>query len=224
MQQAHNYEVGVGVNMTKSAIFSLSSPTDETLLNIFNSRPAECADKFLTYEHTNLSFTWSEFHDRVRRLTTALKTLGVQPGDRVAALLDNGPVLVEAWFATMAAGAIWVPGNTALVGTFLQHILVDCGAKILFIEDDLIPRFSDIADNVPNIKHLLYNSGQQTVETPDCSNFPGMHIRNSKDLLKSEPVDEIFKAKTADTAAIIYTSGTTGPSKGCVVPHGTLPT
>src|SRR4051794_32098647 len=71
------------------------------------------------------TFTYAEHHDRVRRLAGALKALGVEPGDRVAALLPNVHAMLELHYAVPGIGAVLVPLNTRLTpedyGYILQH-------------------------------------------------------------------------------------------------------
>ena len=59
-------------------------------------------------------FTYAEFADRSQRLAGALHALGVEPGDRVAALATNSHVMLEAHHGVPWAGAVLVPLNTRL--------------------------------------------------------------------------------------------------------------
>ena len=53
------------------------------------------------------SLSWEQLGDRVRTLATRMRELGIQPGDRVAAVMPNIPEAVIALLATTAIGAIW---------------------------------------------------------------------------------------------------------------------
>ncbi len=53
------------------------------------------------------TLSWIDLGNRVRTLATELRTMGVKPGDRVAAYLPNGPEAVIALLATTSIGAIW---------------------------------------------------------------------------------------------------------------------
>ena len=59
------------------------------------------------------------------RLANALRQLGVQPGDRVATLIENSAEAMLAWWGVVRAGAIAVPINTAYKGEYLRHQLAD---------------------------------------------------------------------------------------------------
>src|ERR1700733_3664456 len=51
--------------------------------------------------------SWDTLANRVRMLATRMREMGIQPGDRVAAVLPNIPETVIALLATSAIGAIW---------------------------------------------------------------------------------------------------------------------
>jgi len=48
-----------------------------------------------------LLFSYAAFHDRTDRLANALLAAGLQPGDRVAVLMDNAHQPIEAFAAAM---------------------------------------------------------------------------------------------------------------------------
>ncbi len=53
------------------------------------------------------ALSWEVLGNRVRMLATRMREMGIQPGDRVAAVLPNIPEAVIAMLATTAIGAIW---------------------------------------------------------------------------------------------------------------------
>ena len=91
--------------------------------SVFADRPA-IADG-------DLRFTYAEFLDRSRRLTGVLAGLGVDPGDRVAALCVNSHVLLELHNGVPMRGAVLVPLNIRLSAEELSYIVGHCGARVL---------------------------------------------------------------------------------------------
>ena len=63
------------------------------------------------------------------RVAGGLVASGIEPGDRVAALLPNVPELLEMHFAAPAARAVFVPINVRVSGPELAYILEHCGAR-----------------------------------------------------------------------------------------------
>ena len=58
-----------------------------------------------TGSHREVS--WEEVQTRTAALASTFRSMGVKPGDRVAAYLPNIPETVIALFATASLGAIW---------------------------------------------------------------------------------------------------------------------
>src|SRR5690348_11903587 len=73
-----------------------------------------------------LRITYAEFNDRIHRLASALRRLGVEPGDRVAVLAPNTIVALEPHFAVPLAGAVLVMLNIRLQAAELAWILNHC--------------------------------------------------------------------------------------------------
>ena len=78
----------------------------------------------------------SELVDRVRRLAKALQEFGVQKGDRVALMAENGPHWPTVDFATLCSGAALVPIYPTLTPDQAAYIVHDCGAETVFVEGD----------------------------------------------------------------------------------------
>src|SRR5690606_9898397 len=51
--------------------------------------------------------SWEQLREEVGRLARGLRALGVEPGDRVAAIMPNIPETIVASLATASIGAVW---------------------------------------------------------------------------------------------------------------------
>jgi fatty-acyl-CoA synthase len=67
--------------------------------------------------------TYSKLHERSLRVTNALVTLGIKPGDRVATLAWNTAGHMEAWYAIMGMGAVCHTLNPRLFIDQLRYII-----------------------------------------------------------------------------------------------------
>src|SRR6516162_9992805 len=76
--------------------------------------------------------TYAQFADRAARLAGALRTMGVEPGDRVAFLSGNCHRLLEAYYGVLEAGAVLLPLNIRLAAEELAYVLNDAEASVLF--------------------------------------------------------------------------------------------
>jgi crotonobetaine/carnitine-CoA ligase len=131
--------------------------------------------------------TWAEFADSMWRAANRLRTVGVEPGDRVALMLPNSPEFLFAYFGALAAGAATVPVNTAQRGAALEHIVRDSGS-VAIVVDESLRRF--VVD------------GPTVVDRPT--------------LCDGEPAEFSLPPDARSGLGILYTSGTTGPPKGVV--------
>jgi len=161
------------------------------------------------------SYTYGRFDAEVARLARGLAALGVQAGQTVVSILDNGPDAVIAWFAANRLGAVHVPVNTAYKGEFLRHQIADAGAKVVLAEADYADRVVAVAEGLPDVTTLLCRGEPPTGDAP----FSVSSIEDHR--LDTGALTEV-EVKPADLTMLIYTAGTTGPSKGCMMSHNYL--
>jgi fatty-acyl-CoA synthase len=146
-------------------------------------------------------YSYREFADRVYRLASRLRDSGLHKHDRVAFLCPNTSPLLEAHFAVPAAGGILVAINTRLSSHEIEFILLHCGAKFLFVDEELYPLVEGL--NLDAIQVLrIADSG-----APDDP-YELYLAQGSPEPLISWLQDE------EETISINYTSGTTGNPKG----------
>lgn len=144
-------------------------------------------------------------------LAGAFTALGVRAGDRVATLVENSPEAVLAWWATVLAGAVSVPVNTAYKGQYLQHQLADSGSRILVVEASLADRAARVTAALEDLEHV--------VVIGESAEVFGRPTHSWSALLQSDPPAQWRQRGPADLATFVYTGGTTGPSKGCMLSH-----
>jgi carnitine-CoA ligase len=139
---------------------------------------------------------------------------GVRPGDRIAAMSENRLELFELIIGCAWAGATVVPINTASRGAQLEHILGNCGARLLVVESAHLEAFAPLGSrgDVERAWVLPPLDGSSAARGA----VPGWAIGDVPPA--GQPVAP-HPAGPGDIAAILYTSGTTGPSKGVRCPH-----
>ncbi len=80
---------------------------------------------------TGRTFTYAQFHDRVGRLASGLRSAyGVKRGDRVGVLAHNSSDVFEIQFACARLGAVFVPMNWRLTVPELTYIVGDCSPAV----------------------------------------------------------------------------------------------
>ena len=94
------------------------------------------------------TFTWAQWHDRVRRATGGLQALGIGRGDIVSFLDKNHPACVEISMAAGSLGAANAIVNWRSSGDEVDYAVNDCGAKVLFVGSELMPTINKIRERL----------------------------------------------------------------------------
>ena len=161
-------------------------------------------------------WSYARFAEEVGRLAGALQRAGVEPGDRVAFLAPNVPVLLAAHFAVLRAGGVLVAINTRLNAGEVGYILDHSMARFVFCDPELAPLVADAPGGLA-AEPLLVN-----VEDP-VAGVLGSPLEGPSygEFVDGAPVMPI--AGTLDDeeslTSINYTSGTTGRPKGVMYTH-----
>jgi long-chain acyl-CoA synthetase len=159
-------------------------------------------------------WTLGEVADKVARLVTGLRALGLEPGDRVVMMMRNRPDFHPIDIAVLFCGATPVSIYNSSAPDQIEYLVNDCGAKLAILEDTgFYERFNKVRESIPTIENIV---------VVDDDDLLGDDVVRLDSLLASEPADlfEAASSVTPDTmATIIYTSGTTGPPKGVVLTH-----
>jgi 2-furoate---CoA ligase len=85
--------------------------------------------------HSELRLSYSELRERAARLAGSLAALGLQSGDRFAAVLDNRHETVELYWATQWLGAVFVPLSWRLHEDEIRYCIDDAGARLVARDD-----------------------------------------------------------------------------------------
>ena len=160
-------------------------------------------------------FTYSEFNERADRLSTALLSLGVKRGGRVAYLSFNCHRLLEAYYGVPQIGAILLPINIRLAPEELTYILNDAAPGVLCFDPEFIPLVESLRPGARSVEH--YVSLRDTK--------PGWANQRTYDelLAASNPADIDYRGIDENSVAeLFYTSGTTAYPKGVMLTHRNL--
>jgi long-chain acyl-CoA synthetase len=151
-----------------------------------------------------VELSYGELDDRSTRLATLLREKGLQPGDRVGAMLPNVPEFPVAYYGVLRAGGIVVPMNVLLKRREIAFYLEDSGAKLLLAWHGFATEARDGAAD----------AGAEMIEVEPAA--------FAATLAELEPTPDLADTAEDDTAVILYTSGTTGKPKGAELTHHNL--
>lgn len=156
--------------------------------------------------------TWAEILERVRRVVSVLERLDVGPGDRVATLAWNTHRHLELYFGVPAVGAVLHTVNVRLASSQIEQMLAHGGARVLFMDPDLVDLVGEELLDGLGIEHRVVMADEA-----------GAGWNSYEELLAGvEPVQSFPVLDEQSAAGLCYTSGTTGEPKGVLYSHRAL--
>ena len=158
----------------------------------------------------NRDITYFELEKMTSQVGNALVDGGVQPEQRIAIMLNDGLEFVSSFLGALKLGAVPILFSTYLSEEHLLFLLNDSRAKTLIIEQELVPKLSNIRP------HLRYT--KEVVSTKEVGDVISYHdfVRDKSDRM------ETMKTSKNDVAFWFFTSGSTGFPKGVVHLHHDL--
>ncbi|UZJ81028.1 long-chain fatty acid--CoA ligase [Fictibacillus sp. KU28468] len=161
-------------------------------------------------------FTYREIANRTRRLSSALKKIGVQKGDKVGTLAWNHHRHLEAYFAIPGAEAVLHTINIRLSPAHIAYIINHADDKVLLIDQDILPLIEKLKDEITGVKAFVLMTDEP--ELPDSTLEPLYHYEK---ILEEGDPSFIFNPGIDENepAGMCYTSATTGNPKGVVYTH-----
>ena len=180
----------------------------ENLFTIFKNRfPADLSKVFL-WRPDGSALSYADLVELSGRLANALKSLGVKPGDRVAAQVEKSAEALLVYLAALRAGAVYLPLNSAYTASEIRYFLGDAEPTLFICRPESAAEMQVVATEagVPRVETLGSNGEGSLMEAARAQ----------------PPAFEDVERTRDDLAAILYTSGTTGRSKGAMLSHGNL--
>jgi len=171
---------------------------------------------FLAHEGSEKTFlalkagravSYGAFLRQTARFAHALRACGVEPGDRVALQAKKSPEALAVYAACVAAGAVFLPLNTAYTPSEVDYFVSDGQAKLLVCDGAGASALEPVAAGAGARLLTLNGDGSGTLA----------------DLARGQPERfEPVERRAGDLAAFLYTSGTTGRSKGAMLTQDNL--
>ncbi len=153
-------------------------------------------------------FTYAQFLDRCDRWTTALQSLGVAPGDRVAYIAPNTHAMLEGFYGVPQAGAVIVPLNFRLLASDWVYMINHSGSRVVCVHSDFLDLVQGVRHEMPAVEHFVALEGA----LPGWQSYEALVSAATADFHRHE-------LSETDLLAINYTSGTTARPKGVMITH-----
>ena len=174
----------------------------------FPADRSACAIEAVDGEGRSLYYTWGDIDRASARLANLLASLGLAAGARVAVQVEKSPEALLLYLATLRAGYVYLPLNTAYQAGELDYFIGNATPGLVVCSPAAHAWVEPIARQ-HKVRHVL-TLGEQR----QGSLLAGA-AAHSDDF-------STVRRRAGDLAAILYTSGTTGRSKGAMLSHGNL--
>src|SRR3712207_5481229 len=149
-------------------------------------------------------WSYEELRERAATFASALRSWGLNTGERVALFLGNSPDFLAAYLGIHLAGGVVVPVNTAYRRGELRHIFDDAGVRLCLTDGERRPELEGVRENLTELEAVI-----------ELSEELDAFLNGAKAGIAETPDGQ-------DLAVIAYTSGTTGRSKGAMLLHRNL--
>ena len=151
--------------------------------------------------------TYGDFLKMAARYAHAVAAAGVGPGDRIAVQIAKSPEALALYVASVQAGAIFLPLNTAYMPAEVEYFVGNAEPKLVVCDPSGREALAPITENAGAVLETLAADGSGTL--------------SARAEGQPETFDTVARGPD-DLAAFLYTSGTTGRSKGAMLTHDNL--
>jgi fatty-acyl-CoA synthase len=167
--------------------------------------------------------THAQLSERIDRLARALRTLGVEQGDRVASFAWNNQRHFELYFAVPCSGAVLHTLNIRLFEEQVTYIVNHAEDRVIFVDESLVAALAKLAPTFTDVAHYVVMGDGELERSEIERQLPNALLY--EELLDRADSPEPFAYPELDerqAAALCYTSGTTGNPKGVLYSHRSI--
>ncbi len=157
---------------------------------------------------TGLCYSWRDLERATAMMANLLASLGLEKGARIAVQVDKSVEAVMLYLATLRAGYVFLPLNTAYQSAEIEYFIGNAEPAVVVCS----------RRNFGWVSKIAFTAGTQNVFTLDDDRTGSLLER----AVHFGDAHEVAQSQADDLAAILYTSGTTGRSKGAMLSHRNL--
>ncbi len=169
----------------------------------------------IIYEDQRISYLM--LHKRANRTSCWLQSLGVEKGDRVAAMLSNCPEFIGLYLACSRLGAVFVPINFRLAEPELEYTLKNSRPRLFVFGNEYFENVRNLNLNSGRPPIMLAGVGSGNTFGPEVLDYISETL--VFDGRKPFLTKSLGPADPEEPHVIMYTSGTSGQPKGAVLSH-----
>ncbi len=178
------------------------------LYSLFAARFPEDRSACCIETHDGLYYSWNDLERATAKIANLLTKLNLPAGARIAAQVEKSPEALMLYLATIRAGFVYLPLNTAYRAAEMSYFINDAQPAVVVCAPQ----------NFGWVSQIAFAGGASHVFTLGDDRSGSLLVRATHQSNSFETVDR----DPDDLAAILYTSGTTGRSKGAMLTHRNL--
>jgi benzoate-CoA ligase family protein len=162
------------------------------------------------------TLTYADLLERVRRMASGLRELGVRPEERVLLHMPDSPDMLALILGAMRIGAVPVPVSTMMTAKDLGVVLRDSRARVLAAGAEFAAAAEEAAATAPDLTAFVL-----TGDTPPrAPSWARSHLLST--VAGSDGLGDPYDTSPDSTALWLYTSGTTGLPKAAIHRHASI--
>jgi malonyl-CoA/methylmalonyl-CoA synthetase len=178
------------------------------LYALFESRLPQDRTACCIETHDGSYYSWNDLDRATAKIANLLKNLNLPQGARIAAQVDKSPEALFLYLATIRAGYVYLPLNTAYRAAEIAYFIGDAEPAVVVCSPQ----------NFGWVSQIAFSCGAAHVFTLGDDRTGSLLVRATHQSSRFETAEK----KPDELAAILYTSGTTGRSKGAMLTHHNL--
>jgi malonyl-CoA/methylmalonyl-CoA synthetase len=155
------------------------------------------------------TITYGDLDGLTAHYANALVAAGVAVGDRVAVQVEKSPEALILYLATVRAGAVFLPLNTAYTLSELEYFIGDAEPSVVVGRPETGEALQNLCATIGSKAKVLTLGTKSDGTLADSAQSASASFST-------------VAREGSDLAAILYTSGTTGRSKGAMLTHDNL--
>src|SRR5271154_6319399 len=169
--------------------------SDKCIHDLFEAQALRTPEKTAVI-YRDKALTYRALWEKVRRLATHLRALGVKPETIVAIMMDRSLDMMVAMLAVLKAGGAYLPLDPAFPAERVALMLKDSDARVILSQSSYKDRLEMSSATVIAVDEFEFDS-------------------EGTDSAQAAATDQ----DASSLAYLIYTSGSTGTPKGVMVEH-----
>jgi acetyl-CoA synthetase len=163
-----------------------------------------------------MSYTFNDMRLLTNWIASYLKSIGINPGERVCLFMDKVPELYFGFLGILKMGAIAQPLYSAFGSESLLTRLDDAKTTAIITQKKHLPKVRAIMKDMPFMKYVLV--------VDDDGSKPLREKEIAFKMEEGEKIEQfdVYPSQAETPSVIHYTSGTTGKPKGAQHVHYAL--